>query len=303
MIALAASLLLAVYLVIPGSIFRLFFGFFVPLRNFIRSRAEEIFQGVLSTVLPVFLAAVLVWLVPPFSSHPFGFNDTSQLRRTDYKLLFGATYSDQIYRKNEGQFWKALTRSAHRQGRFIVWYYALIIGEGCVFGGLSVLYPWLSKVRLYKWTAKHVLLPNISEWHLLFTPFYFKDKKTIVRADILCSDGTLYRGKVWEHSLGKDGELKGLILKEAKRYARDDYLREKEKGKVNKDDYWRTIPGSKFYILADRVVNLNLSYETTPEADTRIMEDLISRQLNQNIDLIVEPKPSSLGNANPSESS
>lgn len=291
MIALVASLLLTIYLLVPSTVFRLVCGFFVPLRNFIRTRGEEIFQGVASALAPAALALLLVWTTPPFKQHPFGFDDTSQLRRADYKLLFGATYSEDVYKRSDDQFWKALTRSAHRQGRFVVWYYLFILLEGCLFGRLCVLYPRLSNRPFYPWMAQNILLPTISEWHLLLTPFYFEDKKTIVRADILCSDHTLYRGRVWQHSLSKDGQLSGLILTEAKRYARDAYLEDKKKGEVSKENYWRAIPGSKFYILADKILNLNLSYEPTQEPTPKAMAELISKQLNQPISLTIERKP------------
>jgi hypothetical protein len=150
--------------------------------------------------------------------------------------------------------------------------------------------------------ANHVLLPNISEWHLLLTPFYFEDKKTIVRADILCSDRILYRGEVWQHSVGKDGELNGLIITDAKRYARGDYLEDREKGSVNKDDYWRDIKGSKFYILADKILNLNLSYEPTQQLTPDVMANVISRQLNQSIKLTIEPSSGPLSEGKSSQS-
>jgi len=292
-IALAASVVLTLYLLIPSSIFRLIFGFFVPLRNFARSRGEEVFQGVMSTVLPIALTLVLVWAISPFDRHPFSFSDTAQTRRADYKLVAGALYSEAVFRQSGDAFWKAMTRTGRRQGRFLAWYYLLVIAEGLIVGVLSVSYPTLTGRRwynrCYKWSADKVLLPNISEWHVLLTPFFFKNKGTVVRADILCVDGTLYRGKVVQHSLDKEGQLAGLIITEAKRYARDSYLRDQEKGPVKKEDYWHSIPGARLYVFADKILNLNLTYEG-PEPPPKAMADVISRQLNQTI--LIEMKPS-----------
>jgi len=232
------------------------------------------------------MSLALVWVVPPCNKHPFAFEDNSQIRRADYKLVTSSLYSEDVFKQSGDGFWKALTRIAHRQGRFIIWYYLLIILEGCLCGKLSTSHYRFKSYFWYRWTANHVLLPSISEWHLLLTGFYFEDKNTIVRADILCSDHTLYRGRVWQHFLTKEGQLSSLIVTEAKRYARDDYLKDKAKGQVDKSLYWHDIPGSKFLILANQIVNLNLSYEPTPKA----MEEVLSRELNQAIDLIIEDK-------------
>jgi len=288
LIALAASLVLTLYLLIPSSIFRLIFGFFVPLRSFVRSRGEEVFQGVMSTVVPLALTLVLVWTISPFDGHPFTFSDTAQVRRADYKLVASALYSEGVFRQSGDAFWKAMTRTGRRQGRFLVWYYLLVIAEGMTVGVLSVSYPALTGRRwynrCYKWSAEKVLLPNISEWHVLLTPFFFKDKSTVVRVDILCVDNTLYRGKVVQHSLDKEGQLAGLIITEAKRYARDLYLRDQEKGPVKKEDYWRLIPGAKLYIFGDKILNLNLTYEG-PEAPPDVIAEIISRLLRQPVSL------------------
>jgi hypothetical protein len=288
-IAVAASILLTLYLLVPSSIFRLVFGLFVPLKNFVRTRGEEILQGVLSTLLPIAFALILVWNAPPFKKHPFNFPDTTQSRRADYKLVMGALHSDAFFKENNDAFWKALTRTGRRQCRFIVWYYSLIIFEGLLFGWLSISYPMFSNKRWYQWLATHVLLPNISAWHILLTPFFFEDKNTVVRADILCSDNTLYRGSVASYELDTKGELAGIVITGASRFARADLLKDRERGKVNTDNYWHSIPGRRFYIVGDKIFNLNLSYIEPPSAKAK-MEQNISKQLKQPITVTVETK-------------
>jgi hypothetical protein len=297
-IALAASILVALYLLIPSSLFRLFFGLYVPLRNFVRTRGEEILQGVLSTLLPVALALILVWTVPPFNKQPFSLSDTAQIRRADYKLVFSALYSEDIFKQSGDMFWKALTRTGRRQARFLVWYYLFIAMEGLGMGKLSVSYADFADNRWYKWAAKNILLSNISEWHLLLTTFFFSDKRTVVRADIMCSDNTLYRGIVVEHSSDRGGQLVGVILSGAKRYRRTDYLEDKKKGPVKTEDYWRPIPGTKLYMMADKILNLNLTYEGPEPPPTKLMEEVISRQLKQPISIVLDqtqipPQPES----------
>jgi hypothetical protein len=283
-ITLTASLLFTLYLLIPSTIFRFAFGVCVPLRNFVRTRGEEILSGAISTVFPLLVVGILVNVAPPFNQVPWSFADTVEARSADYKLVAGALYSEDLFKQDRQAFWNALFRTSRRQGRFLVWYYVSIGCEGLLLGLLSLLYPWLINVPGYKWVAKNILLPNISEWHLLLTPFYFTDKSTVVLADVLCSDNVLYKGQVWDHSLGKEGQLAGIILFDAHRYARDEYRKDKEKGEVNKTDYWHKIPGTKLYLLGDKILNINLSYEgPTPAPD--VMERVISRQLKQPIAL------------------
>jgi hypothetical protein len=296
--ALAASLLITLYLLVPSSLFRLFFGFFVPLRSFARTRGEELFQAVASVFIPICLTSILVWTVSPFKRYPLGFIDTTQARSADYKLVASALYSEAIFKENGDAFWKALNRTELRQGRFLIWYYFFVLIEGVLVGVLSISYPMLAGSRSYKVAAKHVLLPNISAWHLLLTPFFFQDKRTVVWVDILCADDTLYQGRVIDHSVDKEGQLAGIIVTDAKRYDRQAYLKEKEKSTsgVNKNEYWRSIPGAKLYLFADKILNLNLSYEG-PQPSLSLMAALLSRLLKQTI--AVEMKPSSEKPAKP----
>jgi hypothetical protein len=285
--ALLASVLLTLYLLVPSSLFRLSLGFFVPLRSFVRTSGEEVLQAALSTLCPIALALVLVWTTPPFKNHPFGFADNRRIRQADYKLVIASVYSEEVFKKSGDLFWEALARAGRRQARFLCWYYVLIILEGWAIGKLAVSYPRLANRRWYLWTFENILVSNISEWHLLLTNFFFQDKRTLVLADILCSDNTLYRGVVASHSLSKESALAGVIITEAKRFTRDAYHTDKLTKAVNKEEYWRTIPGTKFYIFADKILNLNLSYEG-PEPPPKVMEEVISRRLNQAISLTVE---------------
>ena len=118
MIAIAASVLLALYLIVPGFLFRLVFGLFVPLRTFVWTRTEEIYKAVITTILPFLLASSLVWVLWPFNAHPFLVSGNAESRRADYELVASAFYSEQIFHASGEDFWKALTRSSRRQGDF-----------------------------------------------------------------------------------------------------------------------------------------------------------------------------------------
>jgi hypothetical protein len=89
-VAIAASILLALYLVIPGFIFRFVFGIFVPLRTFVWTRTEEIYKAVITAALPLVLATLSVWYLPLVKTFPLSFPDSSELRGADYKIVLSA---------------------------------------------------------------------------------------------------------------------------------------------------------------------------------------------------------------------
>jgi hypothetical protein len=278
-IALSASVLLALYLIVPGFLFRLVFGVFVPLRTFVYTRTEEIYKAVITAILPFLLALLLVWIAWPFNVHPFsvgGNND--QLRRADYKIVLSSFYSEQTFHASGEEFWKALTRSSRRQGRLIFWYYGFVIGESLFLSFLVRRYGKFRGNRLYSKFADTLLLPNVSQWHVLLTPFIFPDRKGTVKADVLSSEGTLYQGIVSDYFLSLDGMLTGLILTgPPRRFDRRTYLQDKDAGnKKDAETYWRVIPSAKLYIFADKIANINLNYE--PEVPSKeAVTDLVAR--------------------------
>jgi len=135
--------------------------------------------------------------------------NTAELRRSDYRLLTSALYSEEDYRNSKKDFWPAFTRSSRRQARLIAWYILLIALEAWVAGRLAANYAKYRSFWLYSWLADKFLFSYISEWHPLLTPYMFVDKDTTVQADIFCTNGILYRGTVTQHFV-KDGTLTGF---------------------------------------------------------------------------------------------
>src|SRR6266550_976839 len=107
---------------------------------------------------------------------------SSRLRSTVMRNLISMILA------SSGQFWPAFTRCSRRQARLLVWFYVAVCGEGLLFGFLSANYGKYQHYGLYNILAEGLLLPNISEWHLLLTPFVFPNKEATVSADILCTD-------------------------------------------------------------------------------------------------------------------
>lgn len=266
MIALIASVAIVVYVLLPGVLFRTIFSFFLPLKKFQRSRTDEITFAVGIAFLPFVLALGLIWTVErPFGMYPFNFDDTVAQRRADYKMVFAGFYDEEVFRKQQSEFWKATTRVLRRQGRMLTWYYTLLLAEALLLGWLSLNYGRFYSNKYYAWFADNVLLPNIEEWHLLLTPFSQRSEpETQVRVDVLTSGDHLYRGQVLDYFTDTEGKLTGVFLMDAARFQRHPYIQAIQAGeKPDPDNYWKQIPGAKLYISAGKILNLNISYEPT----------------------------------------
>lgn len=295
MLALLATVIISLYFIIPHALLRYTFGLFVPLRSFVQSRLEELNETLIALGVTALIVWALVWFIPPFTAHPFRFRDTAALRRADYKLVYLGVTDDSVLRANESQFWFAVTRTTRRQGRFLFWYYWVVVSEGLLFGGLSRYYGRLARSsgqelyrRGYRFFADHFLLPNISPWHALLTNFTFEDKRTRVMADVLC-EGTLYTGTVATHFLDKDGKLSELFITDPKRFDRPRYLKDCAEGKnPDPQNYWRPIPSARLLVPAAKISNMNVRYDAPPSPG--IIERILSKDLEKvNIKVTIAP--------------
>jgi hypothetical protein len=262
-IALLFSALITIYLLVPHALFRYILGRSAPVRGFQGSKTEEITRAVVTVAFIFAFALALVWYVPFIKDHPFSFADNSLLRKWDYKVVANGLYSEAMFKEYGDSFWGSFLRSSHRQGRLVFWYYVLCTLVGVTLGWAARRYGSLKRIPGYSRFADFYLLPHISQWHVILTPFTFPDPKTIVRADVLMTDGTLYRGEVAEHFLDANGNLSGLFLRNPQRFDRSRLQRERDSWGTTRPAkvFWREIPSAKLYLVGDKIVNLNLNYE------------------------------------------
>lgn len=271
MIALVVSCLIAAYLLIPNALFRFVLSLKVPLRIFQETKIEDLTRAVVTLVFVFVLALLVVWYVPCLDGHPFAFSDTPQLRSSDYQIVASGLYSEGMFKDYGDKFWDAFWRTLRRQGRFVFWYYVLVALLAWASGWASTRYGKFRRNNFYAWFADWYLLPHISQWYAVLTPFTFSDSNTIVKVDVLMTDDTLYRGRVADHFVDKEGNLSGLFLANPSRFDRRTYLREKDAWGVTRPTsfYWRPIPSAKLYLIGEKIVNLNLNYEPpTPVVET-----------------------------------
>jgi hypothetical protein len=283
-IAVVVSVLLTFYLIIPETIFRMIFGSFVPTRNFVITGTETVKRAVIVALFPFAFALVLCWYVPGPQNWPFPTRqNTDQSRRSDYRVVAAAFYSDAEFAKSPEVFWRALTPCMRRQGRLVIWYLLLVSLEALISGKLAKDFPKYKNNKYGKWLSDVFLFRYISEWHPLLTSYLLPGHR--VRADLLCTNNTLYQGEVSNHFL-RDGQLTGIILAKPRRFDRERYLRARADGqKPDKEAYWVKIPSTNLYFFADKIFNMNLSYVTESGApvDPSAIQSFIQTELGLSI--------------------
>lgn len=282
MLALLASLALIAYVLIPGTLYRTVFSFFIPARYFQRSRTDEIRFAVLASALPLFLALLMASTV----GHPFGFTDSVAQNRLDYRTVVADAYSEQLFHQDPSNFWQAFNRVMRRQARLLLWYYVWLVVEAALLGVASRrLWRFLRRPPLH-WIANHLLLPQISEWYLLLTPATFPPRPALsVQLDVLTSDDHLYRGLVVQGSyfLDKEGMLTGVMLKQARRFDRRRYLQDEAAAKLPKAErYWKEIPSHNLFLPYETFLSLNIRYEPKPSADVSLTLNKILSEMGIN---------------------
>jgi hypothetical protein len=268
MLALATTVLLLLYVVLPATLFRFSLSLLFRTKKRPRSRTEEVTLAILVSGVPLQVAR---WIA--FRHSPFSLFNCTPTSRTDYKTLLDTVFQDAGPLGQE--FWSALARVAWQQWTFLRWFYLLVVVEALALG-LVLRYAGalLSRRReregrgRWRWLTdavtfvveralSRVILPNISEWDAFFNTRLHKGTPHV---DVVTSED-LHRGQVADYFLDDDGKLSGLCLKSAQRFRRERY-RDTAEGNKEKssEDYWKAIPGDLLYIAAENIVNINLRY-------------------------------------------
>ena len=289
MIALVTTFFLVFYILIPGALFRFATSFStVKLKSFQRTRTQEATFAVSVALLPFAAALVGVWYLPVLRHHPFPIHEgTLAERRQDYRRV-GETLLAGDLTKLAGcalpqssstatcpaadAYWKSLDLVLRRQARFLSWFFAATFFEGLAFGIFASKYgEWKGwdedrhrlYIRPYLWFTRKFVLPNISEWHVLLTGFNWP-KGVLVVADILQSDGHLYRGRVEDYFIDPDGKFTGILLRHVDRFDLNSYRRAQDSATspqtLASENYWKTIPSENFYIAQSAISNLNIRF-------------------------------------------
>jgi hypothetical protein len=297
MIGLFATYFVVAFLLIPSGLFRSCYSLFLPsIIKFQRTRFEEFTFAVLAATLPFSLALALSWTI---CVQPFGVpGKSSSERKQAYRTVIAAAINDKTFEGAERQlaYWSAANQVIRRQARLLFWYYLFVLLEAYLYARLSANYGlWRTSLvgwpgRLYLWVADKILLPAVSEWHLLLTPFYYApEPRKQVWVDVLTTLDVLYQGHVNTYSLDKEGDLSGIVLESPRRFDRLKQLWDKEHGTPKRDmaSYWRDIPSNNLYIPSDKITNLNVRYLTEEEVlSMRLREESSQFEVEPAADLL-----------------
>ncbi len=306
MIALVTTLLLVFYVLIPGILFRFGTSFStVKLKSFQRTRTQEATFATSVALLPFLLAFFGVRLVPVMRDHPVSVAETGAAQRLEDYHRMGTMLMASDFSKLTGcdvsgkpcpgadAYWSALDRVARRQSRLLSWYFLFVVAEGWVFGFFASKYgDWrMGKdkrtgllLRFYGWFARKFVLPNLSEWHVLLTGFNWP-KGALVVADVLQSDGHLYRGRVEDYFVDGEGKFTGLLLRDVDRFDLHSYRRMQEAAAnpetLASENFWKPIPSASFYIGQGSISNLNIRF--SPGGDGAL--GVVSREVLEDEDI------------------
>jgi hypothetical protein len=233
----------------------LILSFVVPRRSVTQNRGEEVTRAVVWVTGPLVIAAL--WL---------RFSDVVQSWGTwaDIEIVTSGLYSTSFFDSHQQQFFPSLHRVAAINVSLLWRLYFLVLIFACLLNVAIIRYRWLRSVIKPGWAKAALatlLLPRVSEWHVLLSDMLLPTDDVTLAVDVLTKSGTLYQGAVQDRMLASDGSLLSLTLADPRRFLRDDFHKAKEVDLNAKTDaYWRSIPGKLFVILGNDIASVNVRY-------------------------------------------
>jgi hypothetical protein len=279
-LALLVSTLIAVYLLGPDLISRWILGFVVPRKNLVQSRGEEVTRAILWAAIP--LAIAIAWAT-----------GTGALVRhgslADVETVFSGLQSDAFFRDHRPEFFASLG-AFFGMNLCLLWrLYTLVAASAILFNLLILRYNRIWSRFRSRWIRAFlstIVLPRVSEWHVLLSGMLLPPGRFVLTADVLTRANALYQGRVQDKMLNADGSLHSITLANPRRFQREEFQQEKLIDPETKSsDYWISIPGNLFVMMGSDIANLNLKYirqkplsfepsEEEKEVLTRLLERL-----------------------------
>ena len=255
MLALCLTFLAAGFILAPDLLFRWILSFVVPRRSISQNRGEEITRAIFWALGP--LALVIGWVrwqhVLQRSGH-----------FTDVQVVFSGLYSNNYFEQHTQTFFDSLFRVAGMTGSML-WRLYLIVAVVALTLNVCILrYRWLRSKLKARWMQKALttlVLPRISEWHVLLSDMLLLDSDASLAVDVLTKSGTLYQGGVQDKMLGPDGSLMTITLVDPRRFLREDFHQaEANHPGIKREAFWRPIEGKLFVIFGSDIANVNVRY-------------------------------------------
>jgi hypothetical protein len=254
LLALIVSFLIAVYLLGPDLISRWAADLVVFRKTRVQSHAEEVARAIIGATVPLVVA--FFWAKWTGALSHAG-------SRSDLETVFSALQSDKFFEAHHAEFFVSL-RTFFWMNLCILWrLYALVVLISVVriFIVLNYNRIWRRLHRRWMRTLLATIVPRISEWDLLFSDMLLPEENFRIMADVLTKTGGLYQGAIQDRMLNTDGSLQSITLANPRRFDRDDFRKAKaEDLETVSDDFWISIPGNLFIVMASDIANLNLRY-------------------------------------------
>jgi hypothetical protein len=255
MLALLVSFLVAVYILGPDLISRWVLGFVVPRKNLVQSRGEEVTRAILWAAIP--LGAAVWWA-----------SWTGAIQRhggvADVQMVFSGLESDAFFRDHRPEFFASL-RAFFGMNLCLLWrLYGLVIGFSIIFNLLILRYNRIWGRFSSRWIRSFlstIVLPRVSEWHVLLSGMLLPPGRFMLTADVLTKANALYQGRVQDKMLNPDGSLHSVTLANPRRFLREEFQAARQADEdARSTDFWISIPGNLFVMMGSDIANLNLKY-------------------------------------------
>lgn len=267
MLTLLVTVLATAYFVVPELLTRFVVSFYFVRKASTGTRSEEILRAAFWASAPL---AVAWWTrgIGPWSFHEPIANDA--------KAVFSALYSDKVFDQDSAAFYQSFGHFVKFNACLLSRTYFIVIAIAIIFGWIALrlgsvrskLKPQSTISALLHWA----FVPRVSEWHVALSPMLVRARKELtVRVDVMTKGGILYRGHVFEKRIKADGDLATLILENAQRMVRADFMRDREHYEAKKEqipgmkkpdteDYWKKIPGEMFLLNGSEISTVNIRH-------------------------------------------
>lgn len=282
MLAVSITFLIAAYVLGPDLLSRLVLSFVVPRRSVTQSRGEEVTRAVLWVTLP--LGMVIVWVRWHHVLSMWG-------NWCDLETVASGLYSTTFFDAHHQQFYDSLYSVLGMNASLLLRLYALVFLFAVLIDIAILRYRWLRSILKPRW-AKSILatliLPRVSEWHILLSDMLLPADDVTLAVDVLTKSGTLYQGAVQDRVLGTDGSLQSLTLSDPRRFLRDEFKKAKDGDRSTKTDtFWRIIPSKLFVILGTDIASINVRYPPKRPTSVSLTQlDLSPAEVNAVRDLL-----------------
>lgn len=192
------------------------------------------------------------------------------------QVVFSGLYSEPFFVAHRNEFFAAVSAFFWLNWSLLWRLYSIVI---VVSIGLILMIKFYGPIR--RSLVRHerlqsflaiVVLPRVSDWHVLLSHMLLPSADVRLFVDILTRSDQLYQGRLSDKTLGADGSLVNVTLAEPTKFRRDRYLEAlKSDPHLSADGFWNKIPGEIFVVMADEITTLNIRYvpqitrETAPE--------------------------------------